>query len=348
LEFVGSKFDAGILAKNETCVRGFDNAGFVMGTSSSLFNQVVFFLSNGSTGIVPEKVPDFVLDGITSILTSIGESNNDIADFTPNAFYHWTPPSDGVNTAVYSDDKRLTLVDGGEDLQNIPYHPLLLNHRNVDVIVSIDSSADTKSGWPDGASIVATYQRSLEGIAEGTSFPTVPGKNSFLNLGLNDRPVFFGCNKTTKATPLVVYIPYHPYVYTANISTWSTTVNNTERDAIIANGYQVATMGNGTRDPEWPVCMACAILLRSFQREGNGERQVNGTGTAFGVGVPTGCASCLNRYCWDGTVNESPPPEYWPPLFGVKIDVRGAGLRNELPVIMALGLAILVGGLFAC
>lgn len=42
LEYLGSPFENGNLPHNASCVRGFDNAGFVMGTSSSLFNKVSY------------------------------------------------------------------------------------------------------------------------------------------------------------------------------------------------------------------------------------------------------------------------------------------------------------------
>ncbi|KAK3078047.1 hypothetical protein LTS18_008576, partial [Coniosporium uncinatum] len=244
LEFSGSNFSAGQLPQNESCVRGFDNAGFVMGTSSSLFNQFLLQLDRA-----PQAIPDFLVSAVGSLLTGLGEDNNDIADWTPNPFYGYNPSANrGANS------RRLTLVDGGEDLQNIPYHPLIQNQRNVDVIFSTDSSADTTSSWPDGASIVATYQRSLDPIANGTSFPAVPDNKTFINLGLQDRPTFFGCDSSnyTEPVPLVLYIPNHPYSYMSNLSTFALSVNISERNAVTNNGYNVVTMGNGTRDPEWP------------------------------------------------------------------------------------------------
>ncbi|KAL8866946.1 MAG: hypothetical protein Q9174_005980, partial [Haloplaca sp. 1 TL-2023] len=54
MEYLGSNFSGGTLARSESCVRGFDNAGFVMGTSSSLFNQ--FLLQADQTGL-----PEFAL-----------------------------------------------------------------------------------------------------------------------------------------------------------------------------------------------------------------------------------------------------------------------------------------------
>lgn len=57
--------------------------------------------------------------------------------------------------------------------------------------------------------------------------PEVPSVNGFVNGGLNQRPVFFGCNATaTPATgnrtaPIIVYIPNYPWSYYGNVSTVS-------------------------------------------------------------------------------------------------------------------------------
>jgi lysophospholipase len=40
-KYVGSRFQAGILGNTVPCVVGFDNAGFAMATSSSIFNLAV-------------------------------------------------------------------------------------------------------------------------------------------------------------------------------------------------------------------------------------------------------------------------------------------------------------------
>jgi lysophospholipase len=290
LEFIGSNFSGGMLHSNDSCVRGFDNAGFVMGTSSSLFNQ--FFLQINNTNIPPA-----LQNSLAKILSDIGEANNDIADYTPNPFYLYNNA-----TNINAGSKRLTLVDGGEDLQNIPLHPLIQPSRHVDVIFAIDSSADTEYNWPNGTSLVATYQRSLNasGIGNGTAFPAIPDQNTFVNKGLNSRPTFFGCNasNTSSVTPLIVYIPNAPYSYQSNVSTFTLTYSNSVRNEIIRNGYNVATMGNGSVDAQWPSCVGCAILSRSFER----------TGTA----VPAACQQCFRRYCWDGTLNSTLPATYNP------------------------------------
>ena len=285
LRYLGTNFSAGAIPGNQQCVRGFDNAGFIMGTSSSLFNQA-FLSINGSSGIINTV--------LTGILSDIGQDNDDIADY-PNPFYHW---NNATNRVAQLD--QLTLVDGGEDLQNIPLHPLIQPERHVDVIFAIDSSADTAepfdtgyANWPNGTALVATYARTFLPISNGTIFASVPDQQTFVNLGLNNRPTFFGCDASnySSETPLIVYLPNAPYVYQSNVSTYDLSYNDTERNFIIENGYDVATMGNGTLDSQWPTCVGCAILSRSLNR----------TGTP----VPDVCTQCFDKYCWDGTRNST-------------------------------------------
>ncbi|KAH6672509.1 lysophospholipase catalytic domain-containing protein [Halenospora varia] len=304
-KYIGSNFTAGSIPSSQRCVAGFDQSGYVMGTSSTLFNQ--FLLQINSTSI-----PTFLRNIFTAILTDIGEDNDDIADYTPNPFY-------GFNNATNrnAQSHQLTLVDGGEDLQNIPLYPLIQPNRHVDVIFAIDSSADTNYNWPNGTALVATYQRSLNATIEnGTAFPAIPDQNTFVNLGLNTRPTFFGCNASnmTGDAPLIVYVPNAPYIYHSNVSTFDPSYNNTERNAIIQNGFDVATMGNGTLDSQWPTCMACAVLSRSLTR----------TGTA----VPAACQTCFTRYCWNGTVASQTPGVYEPGFKLAEIKVSAASSQQ--------------------
>ena len=289
LEYLGSAFENGELPQDASCVRGFDNAGFVMGTSSSLFNQGLLRLDKS-------HLPEAVKSVFGRILEGIDESNDDIAIYSPNPFYHYRN-----STAAYSNTPDLDVVDGGEDKQNIPFHPLIQPERHVDVILAVDSSAGT-SNWPNGGPLVATYERSLNssGIGNGTLFPAVPDRNTFINLGLNRRPTFFGCDAAnlTRPAPLVVYLPNSPYSTYSNTSTFQLSYSDEERDSIITNGYEVVTMANATQDKEWPTCIGCAILSRSFNR----------TGTT----VPDACQTCFQRYCWNGTVDSRMPDGYEP------------------------------------
>jgi lysophospholipase len=255
----------------------------------------------------------------------LGNDNNDIADWTPNPFKGWNPsknPSAG--------NERLTLVDGGEDLQNVPYHPHILQARKVDVVFSVDSSADTNNSWPNGASPIATYERAIDKISNGTGFPYIPGTNTFLNLGLNTKPVFFGCNSTnvTGESPLIVYLPNYPYQFLSNISTFQMSTDADERNAIITNGWDVVTQANATRDSNWPVCVGCAMLSRSFER----------TKTP----VPDACNKCFQQYCWNGTLAEETPAEYEPAFFSTPIKLESMGARSAGSATLMTMLAAVV------
>jgi len=321
LSYVGSNFSGGVIPDGADCRQGYDQVGFVMGTSSSLFNT--FLLNINSTGL-----PDKLKQIFTGILEGLGSGNDDIAQWQPNPFYGY---NNGTNTnANYHE---LTLVDGGEDLQNIPLYPLIQPNRHVDVIFAVDSSMDTPSQWPNGTALVATYERSLGKIQNGTAFPSIPDVNTFVNLGLNNRPTFFGCdakNITAGDAPLVVYLPNLPYVALSNVSTFDPSYNNTERNAIIRNGYDASTMGNGTLDASWSACVGCAVLSRSFDRS-------NTT-------VPDVCKQCFAKYCWDGKTDSKTPPPYMPAwkLAPLSLLDNGASMMGASSVGLILAILVTV------
>ncbi|KAI1496137.1 lysophospholipase [Biscogniauxia marginata] len=296
--YVGSNFSDGIVPDDGHCVRGFDQFSFVMGTSSSLFNA---FLTQDLSSY---GVPSFVSDAVQSALSGISRDDDDIAVWRPNPFYNYNSGSNGN-----AGEQQLTLADGGLDLQNIPLHPLIQPERAVDVIFAVDSSADTTYNWPNGTALRASYDRSREAIANGTAFPRVPDAETFINLGLNRRPTFFGCDmsefsSSSHVPPLIVYVPNTPYTTYSNASTLDPSYTDEERNLIIENGFNVATMGNATVDAEWPRCAACAVLSRSLER----------TATA----VPAACQACFDRYCWNGTTDSTPVGSFEPePVIGI-------------------------------
>lgn len=116
-------------------LQGYDSASFIMGTSSTLFNQ--FALQFSQTSDLPSIVTDF----IQGLLNDFSSSGDDIASWV-NPFYNWRP-----DTNRGAQSRELTLVDGGENLENIPLHPLIQPVRELDVIFAIDSSADTEFNW---------------------------------------------------------------------------------------------------------------------------------------------------------------------------------------------------------
>ncbi len=292
MQYLGSNFSGGVVPDDAPCVVGFDNVGFIMGTSSSLFNAII---AQADAPNLPEPFREV----LARTLGGVGDANEDIADY-PNPFFQYnnaTNPSANTST--------LTLVDGGLDFQNIPLHPVIQPERNVDVIFAVDSSADTEFNYPNGTALVATYERSQSEISNGTGFPSIPDVNTMVNLGLNMRPTFFGCNASNitsdSPVPLIVYIPLSPYSTFSNVSTFSPMeFDDTFRNDIIQNGYNVATMANGTVNEQWSTCVGCAILSRSLER----------TGTP----VPEVCARCYQDFCWDGTLQPTVPPNYEPTL----------------------------------
>ncbi|KAI9841325.1 MAG: Lysophospholipase 1 [Sclerophora amabilis] len=294
LRYLGSAFSSGELPEDQSCITGFDNAAYIMGTSSSLFNAFLLKLDDLDVPKAFQKI-------LGPVLKKFSDSENDIANYTPNPFYLFNKGTNKI-----AEEKTMTLVDGGLDLQNIPLNPLIQPQRSVDVIFAIDSSADTDYNWPDGSSLMASYQRSFMDIENGTTFPAIPDNSTFINSGLNTRPTFFGCDSKnmTGPAPIIVYIPHYPYVYHSNVSTFDAQHTNAERDRIIWNGHEVATRANGTQDEQWPTCVGCVIISRSLERTK--------------TDVPPDCQECFKRYCWDGKTNSTSPPLYDPPFVSRK------------------------------
>ncbi|CAK7206240.1 Lysophospholipase 1 [Sporothrix eucalyptigena] len=309
LEYLGTHFINGIVPDNEACVRGFDNAGFITGSSSDIWNEngvdIVAELKQGIAALNSSdptnaeiELLEFIIEEFLSATSSTNSTDNGPASYDPNPFYGYN-----ADTSPFATTERLIVEDGGENSQNVPLYPLIQKKRNVDVIFAVDSLGvdDFDSDWPTGAPLIATYNRTLLGIANDTTFPPVPDRNTFLNLGLNTGPTFFGCNASTLSSPLpplVVYLPNHPVSFKSNYSLTQGNFTNANRDAVIENGYNVATQGNGTLDADWTTCVGCAILSRSLDR----------TGTA----PPDACVQCFERYCWNGTVDDNTPAPYTP------------------------------------
>lgn len=283
VRYLGTEVDNGFPV-NDTCYGGFDNAGFIMGTSSTLFNQFILQLNTtGITGHLYSLIEEF--------LEYLSGEEDDIAPYHPNPFYQSEYAL--VDSIVESD--TLFLVDGGEDNQNVPIYPLIQPEREVDIILAFDNSADTNESWPNGASVVATYERQFSSQGNRTTFPYVPDINSFINLNLTAKPTFFGCDSSNLTNlegpvpPLVVYIANRPFSYWSNTSTFQLSYEEEEKRGIIANGFEVASRLNMTLDLDWRKCLGCAIIRRSEERAG--------------IEQSDECLSCFDEYCWDGSLD---------------------------------------------
>lgn len=130
------------------------------------------------------------------------------------------------------------------------------------------------------------------------AFPPVPPDNStWLAEGLTQRPTFFGCNSSAvPGAPLVIYLgnggpPLGETVGYTNTSTMQLSYSADELQAMLSQTFDIATQGiaNETasgweKDPEYPSCLACAVVDRARERQNIARDGL--------------CASCLDRYCW--------------------------------------------------
>ncbi|KAK0552920.1 hypothetical protein OC846_001500 [Tilletia horrida] len=284
IDTFGTNFSDGVSQEtNGQCYAGWDNFGYTVGTSSALFTSLFTRLiqSNGSS---------IIKDALLLITGAVAAVGNDVAQI-PNPLRNYGSTN---NTRA----EKLTMVDGGLDLQNVPLWPLLQPARDLDAIIAVDSSADV-SQWPNGTAINATAARARNPFFSAVAVPDFPSPNTMVNLGLNTRPTFFACNASDAinagtaanrtSSPLVVYMPNYPWVSLGNTSTYQLAYAPDESQMVIDNAFAAATL-NGT-EADWPQCLACALTERSWAR--------------IGVRRPEACTACLNKYCWNGQTNET-------------------------------------------
>lgn len=101
------------------CVNNFDQISYVQAVSSNVFNAVTTDVFN-------------ILIKIFQFLNP-NAGTGSLSAHIPNAFK-------GVLPGTYIDTKEdvLALTDGGADGQEIPFQPLLVTARGVDVIIALD------------------------------------------------------------------------------------------------------------------------------------------------------------------------------------------------------------------
>lgn len=330
VRYAGTNVTNGTPNVTGKCVAGFDNTGFVMGTSSSLFNQ--FLLQLNTTDL-----PSFLYNLLHGFLTDASDDYDDISIWAPNPFYEITNIPSNYSQSI-SEDDTLYLVDGGEDGQNIPLTPLLQTEREIDVIFALDNSADTDQSWPDGFSLTQTYARQFGLQGKGIAFPYVPDVNTFTNLGLNTRPTFFGCDARNltdleSIPPLVVYMPNTRESFNSNTSTFKMSYSTSERFKMIQNGFEAVTMKNLTKDENFMGCISCAILRRK-------QESLNYT-------LPSECDACFEKYCWNGTVDATTPISSTTSSSASSTSTSDSGNKENSARILAprSTLSLLIGGL---
>ncbi|KAG0707370.1 phospholipase B [Suillus ampliporus] len=288
LEFAGTYLTNGLPANKSACVAGFDQASFIMGTSSSFFN-VVLNVTDGSFGFdsdnEEEQGMDFLFDQLSSHTPSF-----DVKD-TAN----WPNPFKGVNPVTFQDSSSdwLELLDGGSNLEKTPLSSLLVKARGLDVVVVIDGSADDSNYWPNGTSLLTTLKRISSVLSSSHQpMPPIPGTAAqFVSTGVNMRPTFFGCNLTEgqPAYPIIIYLPNAPPL---DGSAPATNTGDTQFSytsmftAVFINQAFWNTLGGfkpntTSADPDWGKCLQCAAIDRAVTARSD-----------F-------CSQCFAQYCYD-------------------------------------------------
>lgn len=308
LEYLGSELENGVGITG--CKKGYDDIGFLVATSSSLFNNVFAYIYNYLIDLQKETQQAFqtilLLFGLSSNSSEQGlpHQHPDYAIYSPNPFYKYNYSSQHV-----SQSHHLYLVDGGNDGQNIPFHSLLQPARNIGVILAFDMSSEMFN-FPNGSSLVKTGERfhnnantlevkSFSYFGNQLSlFPKVPQIEALKPL-LN-APVFFGCDiisdypRLTAKTelvsdylpPLIVYTANREIVFASNTSTFKLSYSPQEIDSMFQNGYELATVSNST---DFAACLGCAMVKRNFDKSK--------------AEIPDFCQKCFQQYCWHDTHN---------------------------------------------
>lgn len=323
LEYLGTKMKNGKPHRNSSnkitsvCVKGYDNVAFVTGTSSSLFNTLVEYVHKllMTMDSEPTNVISliFKIFGISLMPESKRIIHPEYSTVSPNPFFGLEVKGKGRSL---SKAQVLYLADGGDDGQNIPFQPLLIPHRKVDVIFAVDSTSDLLN-FPNGTSLRRTakrYQSTKSDLSiplfqfkdvYKRIFPKTPSEKEFVSKNMKSKPIFLGCEisrdypnvpksefiSTTSIRqfetfpnylpPLIIYTANHDYSFLSNMSTFKATYNQLEVVGMVNNGYNVATGGNST---EYLSCVACAIVKRSSDR--------------LNYSLPAYCLDCFSKYCY--------------------------------------------------
>ncbi|KAJ3158194.1 Lysophospholipase 1 [Geranomyces michiganensis] len=263
-----------------TCTTNLDQTAFLAGASSSLFNVPIALLSNSTSKF----------SAISDIARDITNENQDTAEFR-NPFFAVPTVNASISTAP-----TIELVDGGEGGQNIPLRPFL---TRAQVILAIDSSADSEITYPNGTSLVVSAQYAQWMNDTPGMFPPIPKTpDAFVAQGLDRRVTVFGCGAAASASvvtrnrsytgPVIIYIPSHGVGTNLTTFTLAHTPEQTSAFFDTANGVLA---NPGTKAPP-STCFACALLVPSFR-----------SNPAL---ISTACKECLDAWCWSGSDKGEP------------------------------------------
>ncbi|ETN36561.1 uncharacterized protein HMPREF1541_08839 [Cyphellophora europaea CBS 101466] len=265
-EYLGTSFSDG--HPTGECITHYDQLGYVLGTSSNVFAAACSAVPANKTGEASATALAENLAGLVALPGQPGVPEREIFGLFPNPFQGYS-----VSPEV-SAQTTLELVDGGVGVnyQGNPIWPFL--HRDIDVIIVNDNSADTPTNFPNGSEILNTYNAA---VAAGlTRMPVIPSVDTFVSEGLNQKPTFFGCDSPDTAT--IVFIPNVNYTFPSGEPTAKIQYYRNETEGMISNGVMTANYGG---KDNWPLCLACGIMKKS------------------GGSLPDGCGACYDEYCFN-------------------------------------------------
>lgn len=292
LTYAGTHMTNGKPENGSSCVTGFDQAGFMMGTSASLFNQILDFAHNTLNGFSDSDGAG-LLYVLSRQLSQVRTRADDVAN--------WPSPFHGLKKDTFKDSDAtwLELLDGASNGENVPYGPLFVRKRSLDVIVTLEGSADDVHGWPNGSSPITTSKR-LSTLLQSShqAFPPIPtDPQTWIDTGIRARPTFFGCDptQTTPEYPMVIYLPNAPPFNgddpVANSATFRLTYTSKHQhlffDQVHGNTISGFVPNTNNADPNFGLCLQCAVIDRA-------RFKVQPVPSRSDV-----CQKCFKQYCFD-------------------------------------------------
>ncbi|KAF9461302.1 phospholipase B [Collybia nuda] len=292
LTYAGTHLSNGKPENGSACVTGFDQAGFIMGTSASLFNQLFDFAHNTLSEFSSSDSSGLVYV-LSRQLREVRTRADDVAN--------WPSPFNGLKSATFEDSNKtwLELLDGASNNENVPYAPLFVKARGMDVIVTIEGSSDDPNNFPNGTSpIFSSLRQSTILRSSHQQFPPIPQNvEAFIETGVNARPTFFGCDPTQSPPeyPLVIYLPNAPPLNgddpVTNTATFTLTYTLKHTSLFLDQAHLNAISGFTPRstapDLLYGTCLQCAAIDRARLK----------------VSPPLprskACTTCFQRYCYD-------------------------------------------------
>jgi lysophospholipase len=269
--YLGSKVNQGVSVDNE-CVVGYDNLGFIMGTSSNVFTEAC-----------AHSMGQIDMTNITKIMAeaTLGNGNVHLGDTSMphrDLFATYPNPFGGYpESPQVADLSELRLTDGGLSDQNCPIWPFIQPARKatVDVLIVSDNSANEES-FPDGSQIYNTYEQAM--MYNYTRMPEIPIPAIFVAKKYNKAATFFGCYEPNALT--IIYLPNVEYSFPSNQSTLRLDYSPDETEGMIRNGVDIVRQGGQTG---WGFCIGCAVMAKV-------ETQ-----------LPASCKKCFDLYCYKPT-----------------------------------------------